>query len=97
MSMNLHCCTKSGQIELWQTPTCVTYMCLVDSEGAIRNEVRGKEARRALQIYLRWVDNFTNGAWENQEDLDDARERVREHKHWVLEIAKDKTLRVWWM
>jgi hypothetical protein len=50
MSMNLHC----NQVELWQTPTYVTHMCLMNKDG-IAADATGDEAVRALRCYLEWA------------------------------------------
>jgi len=54
MSMNLHATCNGKPIELYQTPTYITRMVLVSSEGAVAS-LKGKKARRALNSYIEWV------------------------------------------
>lgn len=58
MSMNL-CLTVDGKdIDLWQTPTYVTNMCLMTSKG-VKRTVSGKKAERALQAYFEWCKDVS--------------------------------------
>ena len=53
MSMNL-CLTVDGKtVELWQTPTYITDMCMMTSKG-VKSVMSGKQAMRALRIYFEW-------------------------------------------
>jgi DUF1680 family protein len=95
MSMNLHC----DQIELQQTPTYITYMCMVDSDGEVQGELTGKNARRALEIYCFWrlyqgqvAFNQDNG---NKDFLDRAREEVKTIKEMFKQETSLKALRVY--
>lgn len=51
VSLNLHC----NLVDLWQTPSLVTVLCLMNHEG-VQPNVTGKEAVRALRGYLRWAE-----------------------------------------
>jgi len=93
MSMNLNASTKSGAINLWQTPTQISYTILPSAIG----EVKGVKAREAIVRYMEWVKYSTNGAWESVEELQDAKQRVSEHLEYVRGFINDKTLRVWVM
>jgi len=66
MSMNLHCDVGGLKIDLIQTPTYVTYMCMVQSDGKISGQVTGKEAKRALYIYLEWVKFGISYQWPSK-------------------------------
>jgi hypothetical protein len=44
-------------MDLRQTPSYVTYMCLMSGDG-VRHEVTGKAAVRALRCYLEWVGSM---------------------------------------
>lgn len=74
MSMNLHARCGKEKFDLWQTPTSVTNMALVQADGSISQEVTGKKARRALYIYLEWVKATTDGVWY---DLEENREAIK--------------------
>jgi hypothetical protein len=93
MSMNLNATTKNGVINLWQTPTQITYTILPASIG----EVKGKKATDALMRYMEWVKYSTDGVWNNVEELQDAKQRVDEHLEYVRKFINDKSLRVWVM
>lgn len=64
--MNLHC----EEMELWQTPTHITYMCYSNQDGGWR----GIKYR-----YVEWVKSSTNGVWKDAKELQWARERVNDH------------------
>ncbi len=77
MSMNLRLEVNGREVELWQTPTMITRMLLVDKDGTI--DLRsGKKARRALQGYIIWVEHSADGAWKDDEleALNSLRERM---------------------
>lgn len=75
MSMNLYC---SG-LSLQQTPTQITYMCLVQSDGSVPSKVNGEKAIHALQIYKQWLKLSVNGVmWKDKKDLDEAKEYIDE-------------------
>jgi len=66
MSMNLHC----EEVELWQTPTWVTY--IIDSKG-------DGGWKGILRRYKIWVESHTQGVWSNRKELDSMRELVSHH------------------
>jgi uncharacterized membrane protein YjjP (DUF1212 family) len=81
--MNLYC----KEVELWQTPTHITYMChnKVNKEG----EVIKDQWRSILYRYIQWVEQTTNGVYEKEEDVKEAHERVNEH---IKELKSYKRL-----
>ena len=90
MSMNLHC----NLIDLQQTPTQITNMCLVQPDGTISWEVTGKKARHALWIYIQWLYGTLNGMYENVGDAEFARENVEKQVAAIKKVMKTKSLRV---
>jgi len=76
MSMNLH----AIGVDLWQTPTWITYLALFDSNGDERS------LEEALHIYISWVETHTEGVWNSAEDHESMRERVRNH---IEEVKTD--------
>lgn len=87
MSMNLHC---EGYC-LIQTPGWITAACTVDSEGYIYNSLKGDEAKRALYIYLEWVQSrHRNSAItpEQVKEMDEETEYFREQKHELVEYMR---------
>jgi hypothetical protein len=68
MSMNLYC----DEVELWQTPTYITYMCYSNEDGGWKG---------ILYRYIEWVKDHTNGVWKDDQ-LDKYKEitdSVNEH------------------
>ena len=55
MSINLHFHSGKKKLDVWQTPTYITEMCLMNKDGYMRFEVYGKAALRALHMYRTWV------------------------------------------
>lgn len=66
MSMNLNVSLNGRKIELWQTPTQISYTILPAGEA------KGKLAKEALIRYREWVKYSTNGQWESEEALKEA-------------------------
>jgi hypothetical protein len=64
--MNLHC----EQMDLWQTPTYITYMCISNNNGGWK----GIKHRYSL-----WVKHHSNGVWEDAEDHNYMLERIKDH------------------
>lgn len=78
MSINLQC----NKVELWQTPSYITYMCLMTPDGV--KEAKGVEAIRALKCYVEWAGSllphsvYQSGSVEEEEN-NDFREILTEH------------------
>lgn len=96
MSMNLYAKCKSGEIELWQTPTQITYMILVDGDGVVRS-AKGYRAKRALHSYIRWVEGSMDGAWKSEKELNDYREIVKSHVEYVKSFLDKAGLKVYYL
>ena len=93
MSMNLHC----TEIELRQTPTQITFMCMVQPDGTIANELTGRKAQHAIQIYKQWVQYIRNGIVCNDpQDLQELITLDNEHLLAIDEATKNKKIKVWW-
>jgi hypothetical protein len=88
MSMNLHARIDKHEIDLWQTPTQITYMCLIDNNGKKVSELKGKQAKRALAVYMAWVEGSINGAWESHEAMKDHEENIESHIAYLHSILK---------
>ena len=99
MSMNLNASVgdKIGdkRIDLWQTPTYISYMCCVDDEGFIKGELKGKEAKRALNAYCCWVKEQLNGKWSDSESYEYMKKNIEGHVIEIRKHIKDKKLKVW--
>ena len=97
MSINLHC----NKVDLWQTPTYVTYMCLMTPKGV--EDAKGAEAVRALKCYVEWAGSllphhaYRGGSIEEQEN-NDFRERLNDHIAEInAAIKQPKTLEVYYL
>lgn len=92
MSMNLHCNVLDY---LWQTPTEVTYMCMTDSDG-LHYELEGEKALGAINRYIEWVRQSTNGVWDSMEAMEAAKQSANWHIEEVKNAIKssEETLRV---
>lgn len=66
MSMNLHC----EQMDLWQTPTAITYMCYSNEDG-------GWEGIKYR--YIQWVKGSLSRCYDSEEELREANLVVKEH------------------
>ena len=87
MSMNLIC----NHLELWQTPTEITYMCLMESDGR-RQELKGKAAIRALRIYMQWVQSTGIRIARTPEEItqmDRQRVQINSHLSEVMVVVKN--------
>ena len=98
MSMNLNCRLGGTHINLRQTPTQISYMCIVQCDGSMPNELTGNKARHALQIYCKWVEGSLNGMWPSVEALKEANQHNLEEINRIQDIIKSKKkLEVWVM
>lgn len=91
MSMNLYARTKNETINLWQTPTQISYTILPRS---CSQEVKGVKAKEAITCYLEWVHFSTNDMWTSREALKEAEENVKKHTRYIEQYLNDKTLTV---
>ena len=85
MSMNLHCKIDDEQIDLVQTPTHITYMCLTESAGR-RCYLTGKRAIRALRCYLEWNRGRLDGIWNSDIEHINMKDIVEEHINYILDL-----------
>ncbi len=94
MSMNLHC----DQLDLLQTPTWLTYACLMRPDGKIDSHPESIEGmKRALYIYLEWAGDLGLKVARTDEEckqMDLDRENFNYHKQAVIALMDDPKLRV---
>jgi hypothetical protein len=76
------------KIELFQTPTFISHMCMVKPNGEIPYSVTGENALRALQSYLQWIESKQNGIFHDTEVLQEMEEMVAREKHRIKELIK---------
>jgi hypothetical protein len=83
MSMNLTC----EGVELWQTPTYITWMCLSYDPSTGLPDGGHEGVRRR---YIMWVESSTDGVWNDANALDRQRRSVAEHLKIVKSIVEPK-------
>jgi hypothetical protein len=99
MSMNLNVRFDNIKYDLWQTPTQISYMCIIQSDGNYPEKLTGNKAKQALQIYKVWVLHALNGLWNGTpEQYDDKSLAIEEEiSRLDILIKKSKKIEVWVM
>lgn len=99
MSMNLYLRVDGKEVDLYQTPTHVTRMCLADGESfGYKWDVKGKRAKQAVTAYCHWVQSCSYGKYNSGEEAVDARKLVDQHiKGIIEEVKKGKKIEVYQM
>jgi hypothetical protein len=83
--MNLYAEDEKGhEVELWQTPTWITRLCLYRHNG------KKRKWKDTLHLYSQWVDQHTQGVWHSEEEYKDMKTRVDEH---LYELMLNKKLK----
>ena len=88
MNINLHVKFDGVETELFQTPTFISHMCMVQSNGEIKYRVTGDDALRALQSYLQWVKSKQNGVYNNGEVLAERKAMVNMEVRKIIELIR---------
>ena len=91
--MNLHARIGAEDLGLWQTPTYITWMCMMTPVG-VGNMFRGKKATRSLLCYIEWV---RQRRYSYDNDDKPSILKVDEHIDKIRAILYDPKLRVYWM
>lgn len=94
MSMNLNAKVDGVRLNLWQTPTRISYTIIGDDREVY---LKGKEAQKALKRYYQWVKYSTNGSSGSIEELNEAIERVQQYLEYLLPYLSGKKIEVWVM
>ncbi len=89
MSMNLCIKVDGEKLSVFQTPSYITYMCLVDSDGRIKEQLKGKKAMRAVYAYLLWIESRHNRVYETSEAAMQTREEVGEYRASILKAVQN--------
>jgi hypothetical protein len=96
MSVNLNLTVDNKPVDLWQTPTEVTYMCLITDNGEFNWELTGNKARAAIARYIAWARSRSDGVYKNRKDADDKRRLVKEHTDRIeATISKARQIKVY--
>jgi len=85
MSMNLTLTDKDTglDIDLWQTPTFITWMCLSYNLETKEPDGGHDGVRRR---YEEWVKSHTTGKWDSSEDLEYMTERINDHLSTIQKV-----------
>ena len=77
MKLTLHNGEYGPQIDLWQTPTWVTWICLsYDPDSGVPDGDHGGVRRR----YIMWVEgSLSSRIWPDEEELELEQERIKSH------------------
>jgi hypothetical protein len=88
MSINLH--AKAGDIEinLFQTPSVISWMICTDERGQM-DEWEGRDAKRALRAYLYWAHSTLK--FESADEIEDW----KRHEKYIHSFLKRDDLKVW--
>ena len=84
MSMNLHC----KEMDLRQTPTCITNMCVYVGVGKDGHGVQDKNWKAIRYRYIQWVKSHLNGVWEDPDDYEWVRKSIEEHIDELMSFKK---------
>lgn len=85
MNLTLHNGENGPQIELYQTPTWVTWMCLSYNPETQKPDGGHESVRRRYEL---WVRSSLDGVWKNSEDFDYQKERIEKHLKVVNSVKK---------
>lgn len=61
MSINLYVICDGVSLDLVQTPTYITCMCMMSCDG-VKSKLKKKHALRAVNCYLMWASTIANNA-----------------------------------
>lgn len=64
MSINLYVICDGVSLDLVQTPTYITCMCMMSCDG-VKSKLKKKNALRAVNCYLMWVASTMDNSAEH--------------------------------
>lgn len=94
MSMNLYVVVNNKKVkEIIQTPTYITYMCLMTPDG-VKDGLTGEDAKRGLRCYLEYVKSLSSGVWpkEQEDQYNSIKELINEQIKLCNTLLENKTL-----
>ena len=92
--MNLNARNKNGRLDLWQTPTHISYTILPSHISS----VKGKKAKEALKRYREYVKHYVSSIspW-TPEELNRQEEVIKRHLEYIDSQIDILGLEVWVM
>lgn len=95
MSMNLYIRFDGKNIDVHQTPTYITYMCLMTADGS-KDKMTGNEARRAVLCYVEYLKGKMNGSYTSIDEMNNWCDPIKAHIASVLsELREAKRVEVY--
>lgn len=94
MSMNLNARVDGVVLQLWQTPTQISYT-IMGLEGL--SKLNGKKAVEALKRYCLWVKYSINGSYSSVEEIKRVGNSIKEHLDYIDSHLCKKKVEVWVM
>jgi hypothetical protein len=96
MSLNLYIEFDNQNIEIYQTPTYITCMCLMTDIGT-KSEMTGKQAKRAVNCYLQYVQSLiTSTVYLDHHSFTEYCRPINKHlKEIRLRLQSAKKIRVY--
>ena len=89
MSMNLHITANGEELYVYQTPTHITYMCMMSEDGTIADELKGEKARRAIAGYILWFKSRLDDVYQSEADRKGVSAAVYEHIDFIKSATKN--------
>jgi len=84
--MNLVC----DGLNLLQTPTHITDMCMMNKKGEVRWIVKGSQAKRTMYMYMIYAKSTLYGVWHDAESLKERRLEIDEHIGTIKRFIKER-------
>lgn len=94
MSMNLNARVNGVPLDLWQTPTQISYT-IMGLDGL--SKLNGKKAVEALKRYCMWVKYSINGSYPSVEEIKRKEAIIKEHLNYIDSHLCTKNIEVWVM
>jgi len=85
MNLTLHDGEDGPEVELWQTPTFITWMCLSYDPETQAPDGGHEGVRRR---YLIWIEGQLSGVWKDMDEFRFLKKEIDEHTK-LINSAKD--------
>lgn len=85
INLTLHDGENGPEINLWQTPSWVTWMCLSYNPETQEPDGGHESVRRRYEL---WVRSHLDGVWEKSEDFEYEKGRIEDHLEIVNSVSQ---------
>ncbi len=92
MSMNLNLKVNGNHVDLFQTPTYISYLLMTNDKGEQMYEVKGKKAKGVLRRYIFWLRDQRQrlvNSCKNSEERENVSESYNSHITIVSNCEKE--------